>query len=292
MRSNYLPFLALLGLLFFTSCERKIPKDIIPKKAMAEVLYEVHFTEALLQEEKIKDPLVQQAYYAGVFKKHHMTKEKFDASVQWYGYHTEILNEVYDEVLNKIDAEDVKIQGYYYHPEFAKELDTIQEIDLWNTLFNRDTIVRDSVGLSYNMDHSEIVSVLDSVEWNFKMKAYSDTLQEATTALVIQLDTFRFDTLSTSIKLDTIRKNFHIFKVIPDSIQPMAFQLYFLRTTEEQGDSIWIELREVTFKGWYNRIKHPINQRALKKYKRSLEHLYEQVQVGDSNYEDKKRIKQ
>ncbi len=90
--------LLLLGSIFFSSCKKGIPSEVIQPSQMEDILYDYHLAQAMGNdfngEERYKRELLMQY----VFEKHGVTKEQFDSSLVWYTRNTEELSKIYDNV--------------------------------------------------------------------------------------------------------------------------------------------------------------------------------------------------
>lgn len=101
--------------LFLFACaqEKKesIPSDIIPKQKMADILLDVHLLEAAMSLNTYRPDMVANGNHApafDVFKKNKTTEELYNESFEYYAQHPELLNEVYQlvmENLSKMQAE-------------------------------------------------------------------------------------------------------------------------------------------------------------------------------------------
>ncbi len=95
------------GLFFFTSCSKKsidIPKNILTKTEMVPVLVDIHLAQAVVGINQRSDSLryTLNDYSFSIFKLHHITREKYDSSLQFYTSHPELLEEIYAEVINEL----------------------------------------------------------------------------------------------------------------------------------------------------------------------------------------------
>ena len=96
------------SLFFLISCKDKeqIPKDILPKEKMQEVLWDlINAGEFLNGYIMIKDSIDKTAesvkIYGQVFQLHHITKEKFDKSYLYYREHPALMKLVLDSLSKK-----------------------------------------------------------------------------------------------------------------------------------------------------------------------------------------------
>lgn len=92
-----------------------VPSDILPKEKMAQVITGIHIAEAEANMQKLPDlPALQagsasteKSSFENIFKKHKITKEQYEKSLSFYIDHPELLDQVYEKVLNELS----KMQG-------------------------------------------------------------------------------------------------------------------------------------------------------------------------------------
>jgi len=111
-----------LSILFFAfacneTTEEKIPDYVIPMEKMATVLVDVHLLEASLNvglganainPSFLGKPNIEQVN-EDVLKKHGVDKHLFDTSFVYYSRHPEVLNEIYQTVLNELSKKQSEI---------------------------------------------------------------------------------------------------------------------------------------------------------------------------------------
>ena len=99
-------FLILSFILLVVSCNMK-PFNVMNKEKMADVLFDIHMTEASIS---VHDNgfrrLEKQTYYESVFKKYGINKEEFDKSVAWYSNNPKKYDEVYVIIKQKLDEQE------------------------------------------------------------------------------------------------------------------------------------------------------------------------------------------
>lgn len=80
-----------------------IPSDVLPKEKMAEVLTDIHLAEAKVNLKTLPDSAsTEKLSFQKKFEKHKITKEQYEKSISFYIDHPELLNEVYEKVLNEL----------------------------------------------------------------------------------------------------------------------------------------------------------------------------------------------
>jgi hypothetical protein len=100
-------------LLFFvvTSCGNKnkikIPKDVINQDTMVEVLTDIHLVKASQQLGMVIDTADTGKFttYNFVWKKHHITEDLYNKSMDFYTHNPGILDSIYENVLNSLSKQ-------------------------------------------------------------------------------------------------------------------------------------------------------------------------------------------
>lgn len=99
---------ALFSILFLFSCKQnstKIPKEVISRDSMINIMVEIHLADAVLQnpmtQSKIGD-IPSNNLYKAIMKKYHTNKERFDKSMDFYSDNPLMLDSMYDSVIEKL----------------------------------------------------------------------------------------------------------------------------------------------------------------------------------------------
>ncbi len=104
----------ILGVIFFSallfiSCskkEEKIPDNILSKNKMIQVLVDVHIAEATIQNKYLalndSTKNIAAGYYINAFDKNKITEQQFRESFLYYSHHLDLLNKIYEEVINEL----------------------------------------------------------------------------------------------------------------------------------------------------------------------------------------------
>ncbi|MCX6290627.1 MAG: DUF4296 domain-containing protein [Bacteroidetes bacterium] len=94
-------------LLLSISCSKKpadIPKNILSKTELVPVLVDIHLAQAATGVNQLNDSARygMKEYSGYIFKIHGITKEKYDSSLAFYSRHPELIDEIYQEVINEL----------------------------------------------------------------------------------------------------------------------------------------------------------------------------------------------
>jgi len=97
--------LALVLFLVLASCGRTPPRYLIPEEKLVPMLVDFHLVYALQQSPDFSD-VIEMADsldpYSNIFEKHGYTKTEFDTTLYWYTRNPEYLEEVYNDVIMRL----------------------------------------------------------------------------------------------------------------------------------------------------------------------------------------------
>lgn len=131
-------------ILLLSACDGR-PRGVLSKSKMANVLVEMHKTDAALAEKGLiigrysnKAP-----YYKFILKKYDITQAQFDSSLVWYTKNPQRFENVYDDVLAQLTKIQKDVNENKYHPIDYEELGK-QRMELWNK-GKKYTFTKDSV---------------------------------------------------------------------------------------------------------------------------------------------------
>jgi hypothetical protein len=106
-------FIVFVLLLAFACGGEKLPKGILTKEKMVPMLVDQHLAEQIFSlrfNVGLKNDSVIDDLYLSILKKYGVERNKFEQSVFYYSKHPEKYKEIYDEVLNRLNAMEVKVK--------------------------------------------------------------------------------------------------------------------------------------------------------------------------------------
>ncbi|MDR1517058.1 MAG: DUF4296 domain-containing protein [Dysgonamonadaceae bacterium] len=97
----YLPIIIILGIVI-SACQR--PKNVLDKKKMESLMYDVYIAEALMDNDyrNFDSPQKKEAFFNSIFEKHHTTQEQWDTSLVYYSDKIDIYLRMNDSVKARI----------------------------------------------------------------------------------------------------------------------------------------------------------------------------------------------
>ncbi len=107
MRYLSVLFLAII----LVSCQPKrseiiIPKKILTQEFMVDILTDMQLVEGTLIYKRSTGKnyrTLRDYYYSHIFKKYNITQGKFEESLNFYKQHLKLLNNIYTEVIRKLE---------------------------------------------------------------------------------------------------------------------------------------------------------------------------------------------
>lgn len=110
------------------ACRPGIPADVLSEGDMVDILYDIHVAQAMSETNALNDKRDVVALRAAVLKKYDVTQEEYDRSYLFYCSHAEYMNEIYQDLSEKIRDNVVAAGGKIQGIE-TEEADTA---NVWN----------------------------------------------------------------------------------------------------------------------------------------------------------------
>jgi hypothetical protein len=126
----------LLTMLFIACSKRpKVPHDFPKEHEMARLLADVYLAEATISQSsnlyRGKETEIPM-YYKYVLDKHGLTKKQYDTIFAWYSAHPTLLTEVYDEVIQVLNAREAEVKkDEVERPEIERSVPEPGVKNLW-----------------------------------------------------------------------------------------------------------------------------------------------------------------
>jgi len=92
-------FLSFLLILMLSACQNR-PKEVLNRKSMEQLMYDVYVAEAILENDynNFNTPEKKEAYINEVFKAHEVTQAQWDTSLSWYSDRIDLYLKMNDSV--------------------------------------------------------------------------------------------------------------------------------------------------------------------------------------------------
>lgn len=127
------PLILFIGFALFLSACDGPPKGVLNSNKMADVLVEMHKTDASLSEKGLTFSYYSKKapYYNYILKKYGISQAEFDSSLVWYTKNPQRFDNVYDNVISQLTALQKDIYKGKYHSIDSTEIGKIK-LDIWN----------------------------------------------------------------------------------------------------------------------------------------------------------------
>lgn len=103
----WLSVMLLAGILFSCTTRKSIRgKEFIPRETFVEIVYDIHLIDGITNDVKyyrIYNPQDSIDLYGPIFEKYNVTREKYERTLDEYSKYPGLLDDVYDEVLMKLN---------------------------------------------------------------------------------------------------------------------------------------------------------------------------------------------
>lgn len=131
--SGMLRMLAACLVLFMTvvlsGCKPGIPGRYLQPDEMADILYDYHLAEGIVQTDySSSDSIAMRAYRINILHSHGVSEADFDSSMVYYTRHTRELQQVYNKIGDRLDREAVERGG---QAGFADMTDNADTTNVW-----------------------------------------------------------------------------------------------------------------------------------------------------------------
>ncbi len=201
MKNKIILVAAFFSVLLLACNLDSLPNEFPNEVEFAQILADVHFAEAAINQIRIKERGVDSAvnnYYHHVLAKHNLTQEKFDTIVSWYSSHPQIYQDVYEDaiaLLSEREAEwEREVKQIKAEEERVKKVKEARNV--WKNKKNYFINLKDTFDRRIPFD-----IVLDTIEADgYRLSAYYQFLKGS----MIKDPSLEILTLYADSTLDTI----------------------------------------------------------------------------------------
>lgn len=96
--------LSLLLLMMLVACKPGIPSEVISPDDMEDILVDYHLAQGMASQVDGVMEVERYKYLQAVFQKHGIEEAEFDSAMVYYSQHSELMSEIYDRVLERVQA--------------------------------------------------------------------------------------------------------------------------------------------------------------------------------------------
>ncbi len=183
------------------------PEGVIPPEKIIPIIEDVHLTDAVLTNSRqFRKMSKKEGCYAYIYKKHNITREDFEKSMEYYAHNPKELRETYVDILKRLGDRDsiVKVRA-------KARIDTV---DLWEgkTSYKWEEFTTETLLVCMPVEY------LKTYKISAEIKVFKDAQVKEVTPYFI------FDGLDSvyvlktkTFKADTIFQPFEITNIVSDS---------------------------------------------------------------------------
>lgn len=252
MRRNWL-YSAILSasILLLTACE--VPLGVASKKEMAKILADVHLAEATVgQKYSYNDNSTKRAYFESVFAKHGITRDDFNASLEWYARHPRVFTEVYADVVRRLEHTRADVDNYKFHPEENPVFrHVIDSLDIWTRPQSLRTTAANHDSLRFELTDTTLFGIGEKYIWLFRQRAERDsTTRAAYLKLFVDYDKGFADSIVYRLADSTATYAYKVHLNTCDTLSIKRLRGFFLAT---DGDTLpTVKIDSVRLWRYYN----------------------------------------
>ncbi len=248
--------------LLLVACER--PFNILNSDEMSLVLADIHLAEATMGSKiSYTDYNTKRAYYESIFEKHHLSRDEFDKSLDWYARHPKQFEEVYAKVLLLVIEKQEQVKNYVYHPEENPEfLNLIDSIDLWVRPSTFEITATNGDSIYFELNEPNFFRAGDNYVWYFVQHvAGSDTMPLSYLKLFVQYPNQLMDSISYCLPEKQATFRYKVTLKANDSVAPQRMFGWFYTASLDSVKRVTIDT--VSLVRFFNKQQNPLDSSVV-----------------------------
>lgn len=165
--------LVILSLLI-SSCQNR-PKEVLNRKKMEQLMYDVYIAEAIMDNDyqDFSEPEKKEAYINKVFAQHNVTQAQWDTSLSWYSDKIDLYLRMNDSVKARLKRAQIEIDSRNAKLSLEKAEPDIQiySASYIPRTYTFKTPGTDSKGFGFQLDSAAISKDIPSNFFSFNLNA-------------------------------------------------------------------------------------------------------------------------
>lgn len=133
--NNRLIYSVLIVFILVQSACTSVPDGVVSEKTMEKILYDSYLGESLSETELTTVYQVQakDVYLKSVLKKYDVSKQQYDASLNWYMKHLDIYTRIFNKVLARLKKEEarLKLESGDSQGDYLATVTAGDSVELW-----------------------------------------------------------------------------------------------------------------------------------------------------------------
>ncbi len=152
------------------SCSSSVPEYVIEKEALESLLVDIHLSEAVIETNNITKVPEKKKIREAIFLRHGITQEQFDTTLVWYGHHMVEYMEIYERVIERLEAENDNAKDLLAQENSRQMSQPGDSVDIWKMQHYHifDTRIPDNL-LAFEVYPDENFERRDYFELRFKV---------------------------------------------------------------------------------------------------------------------------
>lgn len=266
---HHIFLLCCLLALSLTACHSWRPWGVMNSTDMEDVLYDIHLTEGMISavypNMRRED---QRASYDAVFEKHHVTREKFEKSLEWYSSHPDLFTQIYDSLDVRFGQLVKDVKSYKYHDEMSHmlALDTLAKVNIYGFPIHQKFLGTPKADeVSFDVNQQILLAPGDKYVWRFYYKSVAsdtvhfDTLPNTNFRLNVYYANGTCDSAVKKVYAKGCYRKLTVTVQCPDTLQPVRIQGSFFDGTDQIQ---MLRLDSATLMRYYNGRLHPLPEES------------------------------
>lgn len=226
-----------LMLLGVSSCKPSLPDDVLSKGQMVDILYDYHVALSMAHIADGGDKGQGLAYREAVLKKHDVTSAEFDSSMVYYMRHTDLLEDVYKDLGDRLSQQITALGGNGEGGQFANLSATGDTANVWNqasAMVFSTTKPFNNASFEIQADSSYHKGDRLMIDFDAQF-IYQDGMRDGIVMLAVQ---FKNDSIAQSIIHVQNSQHFSTEVADRDSLGIKSVKGYFMLSNGDFGSGI------------------------------------------------------
>ncbi len=251
---GYQKILTSLLLIILIGCnfDNRVPKDFPKEKEFAQILADVHFTESVISQMRLKQRSmndVANGCYHTVLSKYNLTQEKFDTIVSWYTSHPEIYSKVYDDVVAILTEKEAtwQLEVKEIKEEIERQRALKEARNVWEKE-QRSIVVHPTDTFDRRIPFNIGVDTIK--ESGYRISAFyqflkGNMVKEVNLEIIPMYEDSSYDTINYKIPVTFGSRKSEVIVASEDSLKILQLQGYLLK--HDTDDVVNVRIKNIEF---------------------------------------------
>lgn len=247
-------FIIIVGVVLF-GCGGKV----LNQHQMEELTYEFILAESSMEIRNIRDTEKQKDIYNEIYERYGTTSEVYERSLQYYAQEPKILEQIYENVQNRIDSLKAKVDGFAFHPGDKNSvleivLDTLNLIEFEESYEFAKT--PDANSLRFDVERGTMLTPSDRYLFSLEMVAEAeDKLENTFVVMSVAYQNNKRKELRQLVVADGKRYRYSFFPQQNDTVRASKIYVNLFLSDEKVSN---IRIDNVSLQRIYNSEKYPM----------------------------------